>query len=99
MVAKKRKMTFSRELRADAKARGGALLGFTLELQDGQVISEQGVIDVHQAMFAKWAMAVVLCEKIRHLPDLEGMIKELMTKEIKNEDVLGPDQAGAERVE
>ena len=74
----KRRCTYPKELRSEAKAKQDGLLTISLEMPDGTLLEEQAVVTVKQAQFAKWAMVILFCEEIRVLPDLEAMIKELV---------------------
>ena len=78
MAAKKRRATYPKELRSEAKEKQHGLLTISIELSNGELLEEQGTVDVKQAMFAKWAMAMLFCDQVRELPDLEALIKQLM---------------------
>lgn len=75
----KRRATYSKELRKQAKEEQKGLLTISIELQNGERMEEQGVFAPEQLLFAKWAMAMLFCDELRSLPDLEGMIRRLMS--------------------
>ncbi len=73
----KRRASYPKELRSEAKFKQRGLLTISLELSNGELLEEQATVDVKQAMFAKWAMAMLFCKEVRDLPDLETMIRDL----------------------
>jgi len=74
----KRRASYPKELRAEAKAKQHGLLTISIELANGDLLEEQATVDVKQAMFAKWVMAMIFCPEVRDLPDLETTIRELI---------------------
>lgn len=77
-MAAKRRATYPKELRADAKAKQHGLLTISIEFANGTLLEEQRTINIDQAMFAKWAMALLFAEELQKFPDLETTIKELI---------------------
>jgi len=79
MAAKKKvRATYPKDLRAIAKARQQGLCTVSIEFANGERMEHQAPIDVIQAQFAKWAMAILFCEEVRERPDLESVVRKLM---------------------
>ena len=51
----------------------------SLTLPNGERLEEQRPVSVLESMFLKWAMALVFCDEVRDLPDLEKVVKELVS--------------------
>ena len=79
MSKKKKRPTYPKELRKQAKEEQKGLLTIGIEFLNGERMEEQGVFSPEQLMFVKWVMAMMFCEEVRTLPKLEGMIRELMS--------------------
>ena len=80
MAKAKRRATYPKELRAEAKAKGHGLLTISLEHADGQVLEEQITVDIRDAHFAKWAMVLLCCDEVREKPNLERVVRGLMNQ-------------------
>jgi len=78
MAAKKRRATYPKDLRAEAKAKQHGLVTISIEFANGELSEEQGTVDVLQAQFAKWAMAHLFSDEVRELPDLEQHLRNLI---------------------
>jgi hypothetical protein len=77
-MATKRRATYPKQLRAEAKSKQHGLCTVSIEFPNGELMEHQGTIDVLQGQFAKWAMALLFCDEVRRRPDLESVVKELM---------------------
>jgi len=73
-----RKVSYAKEITAEAKAGDGCKATVSVVFPDGSRIDEQQAITHTQAMFLKWAAAMVFCEESRSLPDLEGILRRLL---------------------
>lgn len=76
-----RKVSYAKEITAEAKAGDGCKATVSVVFPDKTRIDEQQAVTVTQANFLKWAAAMVFCEESKALPDLEGMLRKLMTGE------------------
>lgn len=76
MAKARTRVSYSRELRAEAKGQG--LLTISMEFANGERLEEQGTFGPQDLLFAKWAMAMLFCDRLRKLPDLEKVVKDLM---------------------
>lgn len=70
--------TYPKGLRKMAKERGHGVCTISVEFPNGERMEEQGTVDMKQAEFAKWAMAMLFCEQLQ-LPELEPLIRKLMS--------------------
>ena len=78
MAARKRRATYPKEIRKEAKEKQHGLCTVSVEFANGELLEEQGTVGVEQAAFAKWAMAMIFCEEVRNLPDLENVIRGMI---------------------
>ena len=74
------KIAYPVPLKQEAKRRDAGMATVSVVLPDGTRFEEQGVLTLEQCMFFKWAMALVFCDQVRELPDLEATIRQLMEK-------------------
>lgn len=70
----KLRMTYPQGFRV--KGRGVACV--SIERADGSRMEEFKTIDHLQAEFLKWAAAMVFCDQVTELPDLEGIVRKLI---------------------
>ncbi len=76
----KLRTTYPKEIRSLAKQRYHGVCTVSIEFANGDRMEEQGTIDVSQGQFAKWAMAMLFCEQLKDLPDLEPLIQSLINE-------------------
>ena len=72
MVAKKRNVTYTKDMRAAAKAAGSGLVTVQVEHLDGSVTEVQILAGPLQCRFADWALAWLASDEVHRLPDLEA---------------------------
>lgn len=80
MAAKKRRCTYSKELRAEQKMKQGCLVTISVEFPNKELLEEQGVVDIKAGQFTKWIMAKLFCPEVKNLPDLETYIRERLER-------------------
>lgn len=72
------RVSYAKGMRSDAKAKQAGLITISVTMPNGDRIEEQSFGSVDQCRFAKWAAAMLFCEEVRDLPNLEDTIKTLM---------------------
>lgn len=77
-VAKKTRVTYSKELRAAAKDRQLGVATVHVDFPNGERLEEQGVLTLEQMHFLRWAAAMVFCPEVKALPNLEETVRRLM---------------------
>ena len=82
MAAKKRRATYPKDLRAEAKSKQHGLVTVSIEFPNGEVLEEQGTADVLQCQFAKWGMVLLFADEVRKLPHLEQIVLQLLSKDV-----------------
>ena len=78
MVKTRLRTTYPKDLTKLAKERMEGVGTVSIKFANGDRMEEQGTLTVEQASFLKWAMAMVFCEDLTKLPDLEPMIRNLV---------------------
>ena len=73
-----RKISYAKVITDEAKAGEGCKATVSVVFPDQSRFDEQQSLTLAQAHFLKWAAAMVFCEEIKSLPDVEGMIRKLM---------------------
>lgn len=74
----KRRTTYTKEMRAEAKKQGLGLVTIQTEDLDGTVTESQHLAGPLQSRFAHWARAWLFCRDVHRLPDLERRYVEAM---------------------
>lgn len=74
------RVSYAKETRSEAKAKQAGLVTVSITMPNGDRVEAQGVVGSEGCVFAKWVAASLFCEEIRRLPDLGGMLRELMEK-------------------
>lgn len=72
------RVSYSKDMRADARARQDGLVTISVETPDGERHEGQAIADPLRCRFARWAAAVLFCPEVRDLPDLESLVRQLM---------------------
>lgn len=78
MAKPKRRVTYTKDMRAAAKKQGTGLVTVQVECLDGTVTEEQFLAGPLQCKFAQWALAWLACPDVHRLPDLEGRFRAAM---------------------
>ena len=78
MAKPKRRTTYTKEMRAEAKRLGCGLVTIQTEDLDGTVTESQYLVGPLQSRFAHWARAWLFCGDVHRLPDLEGRFRAAM---------------------
>jgi hypothetical protein len=81
-MAEKTHVSYPKDLRADAKARGLGLVTVHIAFPDGEQREYQLSAEPHECRFAAWAGALLKHPRIRPLPDLEALVRERIESEI-----------------
>lgn len=76
--AEKTRVSYGKEVRDAAKARGEGLITISITMPNGERVEHQAGADPKSCMFAKWAAAILFCPDVKQLPDLENLIRNLM---------------------
>lgn len=74
----KLRTTYPAGVRTAAKAAQQGVGTVSIEFANGDRMEQQGPLTVEQAQFLKWAMAIVFCQEINRIPDLEPLIRKLV---------------------
>ena len=81
-MAKEPKMklrtSFPQELHAQAKAEGKGKISITIEFPNGDREERQFVGNANQCRFARWAGVLLGEPQVKDLPDVEGIVRDLI---------------------
>lgn len=72
----KSRVSYTKELRDQAKVEGKGLMTMSLRLPNGELHEGQRVVDATEARFLRWACALVANPSMRPLPDLEELVQK-----------------------
>jgi len=67
---------------AGFREKGKGVACISIEAPNGDRMENFARVDHLQCEFLKWASAIVFCEELRELPDLEQMIRDLMANRV-----------------
>ena len=72
------RVSYAAELRADAKARSLGLVTISVTTPSGERSEAQGALTPLQCKFARWAAALLFCQDVQQLPDIESLLLHLI---------------------
>lgn len=78
MAKPKRRVTYTKEMRASAKEEGAGLVTIQIEHRDGNVVEKQILAGPLQCRFADWALAFLASPEVHKLPNLEQIYRQAM---------------------
>lgn len=76
----KPRASYSRGLRDQAKREQGVLWTVSMEFPDKTRLEAQGVAEVYDAQFLKWALVVMARDDLRPPGGLEEIVRQLVEK-------------------
>lgn len=76
MAKIKSRVTYPKELKAEAKEHGVELATISITFCDGTRIEEQGQVSIKECQFLKWVMTMVFCDEVKKLPDVQEFIRQ-----------------------
>jgi len=79
-MAQKSRVSYAKDLKAKAKETGNGMATISVTMPDGSRHEGQAVLGPLQCRFAAWAAAMLFCDEVRQLPDLESLINQLTEK-------------------
>ena len=74
----KRRTTYTKAMRAEAKKQSLGLVTVQVERLDGTVTEHQQLVGPLQTRFTDWCLAWLACPEVHRLPDLERLYTEAM---------------------